>query len=94
MEPHKAPDFSSDGDLRAVSCRMKERRITIPELALIAVTRVALGVGIGLLCSGRLNRDQRRAAGFALLGIGAVSTIPLVVEVLGKAPIEPVKLAA
>ena len=73
---------------------MKERRITTPELTLIAGTRVALGVGIGLLCSGRLNRDQRRAAGLALLGIGVASTIPLLLEVLGKPPIEPLKLAA
>jgi hypothetical protein len=73
---------------------MKEKRITTPELALITGTRVAMGVGIGLLCSGKLNRDQRRAAGLALLGIGALTTIPLAIEVMGKAPVEPVKLAA
>jgi hypothetical protein len=80
--------------MRAAFVAMKERRITTPELALIAGTRVALGIGIGLLCSGKLNRDQRKAAGFALVLIGAASTIPLALEVLGKSRIEPVKLAA
>jgi hypothetical protein len=45
---------------------------------LFAGTRVALGVGLGLLISNRLNEDQRKAAGWALLGVGVVTTIPLV----------------
>jgi hypothetical protein len=45
---------------------MKERGLTIPEIALIGGTRVALGVGIGLLISDRLNKDQRKGAGWAL----------------------------
>ena len=61
-----------------------ERRLSMPELALIAGTRVALGVGIGLLLSDRLNRDQRKAAGLALVGIGAATTIPLAISVIGK----------
>ena len=63
---------------------MKERSLTIPEIGLIAGTRVALGAGIGLLVSDRLNKDQRRGAGWALLGIGILSTIPIVVGVIGK----------
>lgn len=63
---------------------LKERRVTLPELVLIGGTRVALGVGIGLLLSGRLNEDQRKAAGLVLLLVGAISTIPLAIEVLGK----------
>ena len=62
---------------------MRERRVTVPELALVAGTRVVLGAGLGLLLAGSLNDDQRRAAGWALFVVGAVSTIPLVVEVLG-----------
>jgi hypothetical protein len=61
-----------------------ERKVTVPELALIAGTRVALGIGIGLLLSGRLNRDQRKAAGLALALIGGLTTVPLFMEVLGK----------
>lgn len=61
-----------------------EKRLSVTDLILIAGTRVALGVGIGLLLSDRLNRDQRRAAGLALLGVGAATTIPLAISVIGK----------
>lgn len=60
---------------------MKETRVTLPELALIAGTRVAAGAGLGLLLSNHLSESQRRAAGWALLLVGAVSTIPLALEV-------------
>lgn len=63
---------------------MHEHRITLPELALIGGTRAALGAGLGLLLANRLNRDQRMAAGWALVAVGALSTIPLAIEVLGK----------
>lgn len=72
---------------------MQEKRLTIPELVLIAGTRVALGAGIGLLMSERLGRDTRKGAGLALLTVGALSTIPLVIGVLGKPQI-PVRKAA
>jgi hypothetical protein len=62
---------------------MRETQVTLPELALIAGTRVALGAGLGLLLANRLSADQRRAAGWALLLVGAVTTVPLAVEVLG-----------
>ena len=63
---------------------MIERQITIPDLILVAGTRVALGVGIGLLLSGKFNKDQRRAAGLALVAVGAATTIPLVMKIAGK----------
>ena len=64
--------------------KLKERKVTIPELMLIGGTRVALGLGIGLLIKDKLNKDQRQAAGLALLIVGAVTTIPLAIEVLSK----------
>jgi hypothetical protein len=39
---------------------MKERFLTNPELILIAGTRVALGVGIGLLLVDKLTDHERR----------------------------------
>jgi hypothetical protein len=65
---------------------LTERAFTIPELMLVAGTRVALGVGVGLLLSDRLNKDQRKAAGWALLAVGVVTTIPIVKGVLAKPP--------
>ena len=61
-----------------------ERRLSVTDVILIAGTRVALGIGIGLLISDRFNRDQRRAAGLALVGVGADTTIPLAIRVIGK----------
>jgi len=56
---------------------MKETRLTFPELALIAGTRVMLGGGLALLLADRLNKEQRRAIGATLFLIGAIATIPL-----------------
>jgi hypothetical protein len=63
---------------------MIERKLTLPEILLIGGTRVALGIGIGLLVSRRLNNDQRGAAGLALAVVGGLSTIPLAIGVIGK----------
>jgi len=61
---------------------MHERQFTITEIATMAGTRVALGMGIGLLLSGRLGRDQRKAAGLALLVVGAATTVPFVMNLI------------
>ena len=63
---------------------MKERKFTIAEIILIAGTRVALGVGIGLLLSTKLSNDQRKAAGLALALFGGLTTIPIAIGVVGK----------
>ena len=63
---------------------MSERGFTIPEIMLIAGTRVALGAGLGLLIASKLSSDTRKGAGWALLAVGALSTIPLVVDVVSK----------
>ena len=54
---------------------------------LIAGTRVALGIGLGLLISDWLNKDQRQAAGWALLAVGGLTTIPIVKGLLAKPPV-------
>jgi hypothetical protein len=63
---------------------MQEKRVSIPQLALIAGTRVALGAGLGLLMSERLKRDARKGAGWGLLAVGALTTIPLVAGLFAK----------
>ena len=60
------------------------KSVTVPEIALIAATRGVLGAGLGLLLADRLNEDQRKAAGWAMFLIGAISTIPLVLDVFCK----------
>jgi len=62
---------------------MMERTITMPELALVAGTRAFLGIGIGLLISGRLTDDQRKGAGLALTLVGVITGIPLALEIIG-----------
>jgi hypothetical protein len=61
---------------------MTSKRITLalPEIGLIAMTRGALGVGIGLLLSNGLEKDERRSAGLALLAVGVLTTIPILLR--------------
>jgi len=63
---------------------MKKTELTLPELALIGGTRGMLGAGVALLLAGKLKADQRKAIGWTLFLIGAISTIPLAMDVLGK----------
>jgi hypothetical protein len=73
---------------------MIERKLTINEIMLIAGTRFALGAGIGLLLSNRLNRAQRKAAGLALALFGGLMTIPLALGVIEKKDAEGLRRAA
>ncbi len=61
-----------------------ERKLTIAEIILIAGTRIALGAGIGLLLSTKLNNDQRKAAGVALAVVGGLTTFPLALGVMAQ----------
>jgi len=63
---------------------MQRSELTLPELGLIAGTRAMLGAGVALLLADRLSEDQRKAVGWTLFLIGAVSTVPLAMEVFGK----------
>ena len=63
---------------------MTQKNLTIPEIFLIAGTRVAFGAGLGLLLADRLSKDARKGAGFALLAVGALTTIPIAASILGK----------
>ena len=63
---------------------MRKAELTLPEIALIGGTRGLLGAGVALLLSDRLNVGQRKAVGWALFLIGAITTIPLAVDVLSK----------
>ena len=64
---------------------MQETRVSLPELAVIGITRAALGVGIGLLVAKRMSGSARKAVGWALIISSAIVTIPLAADVLHKA---------
>jgi len=55
---------------------MKTVELKLPEIGLLAMTRAALGAGVALLISNKLDDRQRRAAGIALVLIGALTTLP------------------
>jgi hypothetical protein len=57
-------------------------QITITDsVAVVEATRAMLGVGIGLMLSGRMPAEQRQRVGLALVMIGAAMTIPTAMAV-------------
>lgn len=60
---------------------MKEVMLNLPTFGFVVATRVALGVGVGLLLSRRLPESRRRNTGLALVGLGAATTIPALMAV-------------
>ena len=60
------------------------KSITIPEIAVIAITRGAIGFGAGLLLAGKFKRERRRLLGWTLLLSGLASTIPIALHLFGK----------
>ena len=63
---------------------MIEKTVPLPVIGMIAGTRVALGMGIGLLLARKLTDDQRKAVGVTLLAVGIITTFPLVAQVMCK----------
>lgn len=63
---------------------MIERTITLPEMILWTGTRVALGIGVGMLLSKGLSKDAMKAAGLALTVVGGLTTIPLAISIISK----------
>ena len=70
---------------------MRKSVLTIPEIGLIGITRVALGAGLALLLGNKLDHKERRAVGWSLFLVGVLTTAPLVLDVLSKQPGEPAK---
>jgi hypothetical protein len=63
---------------------MKKVELPVAEVGLIAATRAMLGAGIGLLVGERLSQSRRTNVGRALVAIGALSTIPLAVDIFSN----------
>jgi hypothetical protein len=64
---------------------MREHQLTLPEVALIAATRGALGFGAGLLIANKLVK-HRTVVGAALLIGGILSTIPIAYRLFRRRP--------
>lgn len=68
----------------AVTKLMVDTKLTIPEVGMIAATRAMLGAGIALLLAGKMSVDQQRSMGKRLFLIGAITTVPLMLDVLRR----------
>ena len=62
----------------------ESKSVTVPELALIAATRGAIGFGAGLLLADKFKQERRRVLGWSLFLTGLASTIPIAMHVFGK----------
>jgi hypothetical protein len=66
------------------------KSVTVPEIALIAATRGAIGFGAGLLLAETFKRHRRKVLGWTLFLSGLASTIPIALHVFGKRETESV----
>jgi hypothetical protein len=71
-----------------------ERSFSLEEIIILAGTRVALGAGIGMLASRDLDKHARKATGLALIAVGAFTTIPLVLRMMGKSSVRRPEIRA
>lgn len=53
------------------------KSLSVPEIAVIAATRGAIGFGAGLLLADKFKRTKRRTLGWSLFLSGLASTIPI-----------------
>ena len=63
---------------------MMTSELSLPEIGLLAGTRAMLGAGVALLVADRLSERRRKIVGRTLFAIGALTTVPLVIDVFAK----------
>jgi hypothetical protein len=61
---------------------MNRTPLSIPEIAIIGGTRAMLGAGVGMLIANKLSSDQRKAVGWTLVAVGALTTIPIAAQLI------------
>ena len=64
--------------------KSKLKPMTVPELAIIAATRGAIGFGAGLLLADKLKQNKRKTLGWSLFLSGLASTIPIALHIFRK----------
>ena len=57
--------------------KLNVKTLTVPEIAIIAATRGALGFGAGLLLADKFRQGKRKALGWSLFLSGLASTVPI-----------------
>jgi hypothetical protein len=62
----------------------ESKSVTLPELALIAATRGAIGFGAGLLLADKFEGERRKVLGWSLFLSGLASTVPIAMHIFGK----------
>ena len=60
------------------------KSLTVPQIALIAATRGAIGLGAGLLLANKFNQSKRKTLGWSLFLSGLASTIPIAMHLFRK----------
>jgi hypothetical protein len=60
------------------------KSLTIPEIAIIAATRGAIGFGAGLLLADKFQQAKRKTLGWSLFLTGLATTIPIAMHVFRK----------
>jgi hypothetical protein len=63
---------------------MSDIRLPEMEVELLAFTRAAMGIGIGLIAARYLTNRQRQLLGWSLVALGGLSTFPLRADVLKR----------
>ena len=58
--------------------------LKFPELGFIAGTRFALGIGVGLLAAGKMDRNKRERTGWTLVTAGVISTVVIAKRIIGR----------
>ena len=69
----------------ALTISIPKSRDDLPVDPLLALTRAALGIGVGLLVADRIKRPARQATAIALMSIGTLAAVPFLVKLaLGR----------
>ena len=72
---------------------MRQATLTIPEVGLIAATRGMAGAGAALLIADKLTPRKKKMLGWPLFLVGALSTIPIVLDVMRKSTCNTAEMA-
>ncbi|MBS1724563.1 MAG: hypothetical protein JSS66_16600 [Armatimonadetes bacterium] len=63
---------------------MRKASMSLPEIGAIALTRGLGGAGAALLMSDKVPEKRKKTIGIALLAVGALSTVPLLIDLFQK----------